>query len=235
MLEQNAKNTRQTVYDLAPHSHTNHPSTSSPQLEAPRPYPCSTRSRGLWRFLAFLILVLLFVVGAISLGDRPNYFPPTLAQQLSVQVVLLIGFGVMLVLALLQGIFRRTPLRKPLLWSMGFLLLAFIAVGWLWSTFINPYVGMTNSSFVRNSVSISNGETLHMQNPADGVTQIICIGVDQKCLPEKGAPDALNHGIRVQPGQSVTITFATNGDYHITSTTMPGMNLSVDLRSPPHK
>lgn len=235
MFDPNDQNTLQTLYDPASHSSSNHPPHSKSQLDGLKQYPRPSRkphSRGLWGYLAFLTLVLLLVVGVIFLGDRQNYFPPPLVQQLSVHVFFLIGIGAMIVLALLLGIFRHTPLRKPLIWIMGLLLLTFIAVGWLWSTFINPYVGITRTSFVRNSVSISNGETLHFQNPADGVTQILCIGIDQKCQPEDGAPDALNHGIRVQPGQRVTITFDTNGKYHITSETTPGMNLSVDVSTP---
>ncbi|HEY0753528.1 MAG TPA: hypothetical protein VGD98_06165 [Ktedonobacteraceae bacterium] len=235
MFNPNDQNTLQALSDPASGSHANQPSHANPQLNALKQYPRSSRkprSRGFWGYLAFPILIFLLVVGVIFLGDRPDYFPPPLIQQFSVQVFFLSGIGAMIVLALLLGIFRRTPLRKPLLWSMGLLLLAFIAVGWLWSSFINPYVGMTRTSFIRNSVSISNGESLHLQNPADGVTQIICIGVNQKCQPENGAPGALNHGMRIQPGQRVTITFANNGEYHITSATTPGMNLSVDVSTP---
>jgi plastocyanin len=235
MFEPNDRNTLHTLYDPATHSHSNHLSHSNPQLDTLKQYPRPSRkprSRGLWGWFAFLTLVLLLVVGVISLGDSPNYFPPPLLQPLSVQVLFLIDIGAILVLALLQRIFWHTPLRKSLGWIMGLVLLTLVAVASLWSAFINPYASMTPTSFLRNSVSISNGETLHLQNPADGVTQILCIGVDQKCQPENGAPGTLNHGIRVQPGQRVTITFDTNGEYHITSETTPGMNLSVDVSTP---
>ena len=212
---------------------------SSSRADALKHYPRpgrGRRSHGFWRFLASLVVVLLCVVGAvvgaISLRNSPNYFPPTLAQQISVQGFILTGLGCILVLVLLLGVFRRTPLRKPLAWIIGLFLLTLVATGALWSILVNPYVSMTRTSFVRASVSLSNGETLHLQNPADGVTQILCIGVDQKCQPENGAPAALNHGIRVLPGQSVTIPFDTDGDYHITSATAPGMNLSIDVSTP---
>jgi hypothetical protein len=231
MFDPNDKNTLYTLDDPDSHYHSNHLSHSNPQLDTLKRYPRPSRS-ALWGWLASLTLVLLLTVGVISLGDSPNYFPPTLVQQLAVQVLFLIGIGAILVLALVQRIFWPTPLRKSLGWIMGFCLLTLIAVAWLWSAFVNPYVGMTRTSFLRNSVSMSNGETLHLQNPADGVTQILCIGVDQKCQPEDGAPGTLNHGIRVLPGQRVTITFAINGEYHITSETMPGMNLSVEISTP---
>ncbi len=235
MFEPNDRNTLHTLYDPTSHSHSNHLSHVDPPLDTLKQYPRPSRkprSRVLWGGLAFLALVLLLVMGVNSVGDRPNYFPPALAQQLPAQVFFLIGVGTILVLALLLGIFRRTSLRKPLGWTVGLVLLALVVVAMLWNAFINPYVSMTHTSFLRNSVSLSNGETLHLQNPADGVTQILCLGVDRKCQPENGAPGMLNHGIRVQPGQSVTIIFDTDGTYHLTSETTPGMNLSVDVSTP---
>ena len=229
MFDPNDQNTLHAIYDPASHSHAN------PPLDTLKQYPRSSRkprSRVLWGVLAFLTLILLLVVGVNSVGDSPNYFPPALTQQLPAQVFFLIGVGTILVLALLLGIFRRTPLRKPLGWTVGLVLPTLVVVAVLWNAFINPYVSLTRTSFLRNSVSLNNGETLHLHNPADGVTQILCIGIDQKCQPEDGAPGTLNHGIRVQPGQSVTITFDTDGTYHLTSETTPGMNLSVDVSTP---
>jgi hypothetical protein len=235
MFHSNDQNTLHTIYDPASSSHSTHPSHSNLPLDTLKQYPRSSRKprlRVLWGGLVFLALVLLLVVGGHSLGDSPSYFPPPQAQQLPAQVFFWIGLGTFLVLALLLAIFRRTPFRKPLGWTIGLVLLALVSGAWLWSTFVNPYVGMTRTSFLRSSVSLNTGETLHLQNPADGVTQILCLGVDQKCQPEDGAPDALNHGIRLQPGQSITITFDTNGNYHLTSETTPGMNLSVEVSTP---
>lgn len=235
MFDPNDQNKLQPLDSPASSSHSNHPSHANAPLDTRKQYPRSSRklrSRVLWGCLTFLTLVLLLVVGINSVGNSPNYFPPALAQQFPVQVFLLIGVGTILVLALLLGIFRRTPLRKPLGGTVGLVLLALFVVAVLWHALISPYVSITRTSFLRNSVSLSNGDTLHLQNPADGVTQILCIGVDQKCQPENGAPGTLNHGIRVQPGQSVTITFDTDGNYHITSETTPGMNLSVDVSTP---
>lgn len=235
MFDPNDQNTLQTLYNPASHSHSNHPSDANPPLDTLKQYPRSSRkprSRVLWGGLAFLTLVLLCVVGALFLRNSPNYFPPTLAQQIPVLAFFLTGLGGILALVLLLGIFRRTPLRKPLAWTIGLFLLTLVATVALWGILVHPYVSMTRTSFVRASVNLNNGETLHLQNPADGVTQILCIGVDQKCQTENGAPAALNHGIRVLPGQSVTITFDTDGTYHLTSETTPGMNLTVDVSTP---
>src|SRR5450432_1524119 len=73
-----------TMFDPASHSHSNL------QLDTLKQYPrpsLKPRSRGLWRYLAFLALVLLLMVGVISLGDSPNYFPPILVQQFPVQLL----------------------------------------------------------------------------------------------------------------------------------------------------
>lgn len=226
MFHSNDQNTLSTIYDSASSSHSNAP------LNTFKHSPRSSRPRILWGGLAFLILVLSLVVGGNALGNSPNYFPPPSAQQLPAHMFFWIGLGTLLVLVLLLGVFRRTPLRKPLGWTIGLVLLALVSGACLWGIFVNPYVSMTRTSFLRPSVSINTGQTLHLQNPANGVTQILCLGVDQKCQPEDGAPGVLNHGIRLQPGQSVTITFDTDGDYHITSETTPGINLSVDVSTP---
>lgn len=235
MFDPNDQHTLQTHSDPASHSRLNYSSHANPPSDTLKQYPRPSRkprSRVLWGCLAFLTLVLLCVVGAIFLRNSPNYFPPILAQQISVQAFFFTGLGAILALVLLLGIFRRTPLRKPLVWTIGLFLLTLVATVALWGILVHPYVSMTRTSFIRASVSLNNGEALHLQNPADGVTQILCIGVDQKCQPENGAPAALNHGIRVLPGQSVTITFDTDGTYHLTSETTPGMNLSVDVSTP---
>jgi hypothetical protein len=237
MFDPNNQNTLHTPSDPASQSNPNNPSHSNPQFDARNPYPRPSRKppeRGLWGWLAYLTLVLFLMVvmvGSISLGNNPSpsYFPPIFVQQLPVQLLLAIGIGSIAVLWLLIGISLRTPLSH-LMGEVGALsLLAFVALAYFWAGFINPYVSMTRTSFPRSSVSISSGTTLHVQNPADGVTQILCIGINQKCQPEHGAPDVLNQGIRVQPGQIVTIPFAIIGEYHITSETMPGMNLFVDV------
>src|SRR5579883_223738 len=185
------------------------------------------RSRGLWGCLTFLILTLLLSsAGIFYLKNQPDSATLNLWGQ-SVSLVFLIGIGIVIVLALLQKIFRRTFLGKLLSGTLTLLLVASLVVFLYWHFFINPYIGMTPTSFTRASVNIDNGETLHFQNPSNGVAQILCIGINQKCQAESGAPDLLNRGIRVQPGQTVDIKFDTDGIYDITSENTPGMNITV--------
>ena len=191
------------------------------------------RSRGLWGCLTLLILALLLSsAGIFYLKNQPDSAPLKLSGQFSVSLVFLIGIGIVIVLALLQKIFRRTFLDKLLSGTLTLLLVASLVVFLYWDFFINPYVGMTPTSFTRASVNIDIGETLHFQNPSNGVAQILCIGINQKCQAESGAPDLLNRGIRVQPGQTVDIKFDTDGIYHITSENTPGMNITVHVITP---
>jgi hypothetical protein len=224
----------------------NNPYTSNPNNFYPytrgnryRPGSWATptrRTRGPRGFLLLLALIVLLAGGGFFLNHLPDYTPPTFLEQLPdklplLPLILAIG-GTLLLLILLGRIFQRTPLGN----MIGRLLVALIFVivigvfGWLF--FINPYVGMTKTGFIRNSVSISNGSVLHLQNSSDGVTQTLCIGVDQKCQHEDGAPSSLQHSIRVQPGQTLDISFPTDGTYHITSENTPGMNMTVSVTTP---
>lgn len=192
------------------------------------------RSHVLWGCLIFLTLatlVLLLVVKALSLVNTPGYFPPVFLQQLPVPLFLTIGVGPILMIRLVIGIARRT-LGKVMGVTGALALVAFITLGEFWAGFINPYISTTHTGFAVNAVEISTGTTLHIQNPVDSVTQVLCIGLNQKCQPQDGAPTVLNQGVQVQPGQIVTFTFDTNDTYHITSKGMTDMNLSVDARQP---
>lgn len=127
---------------------------------------------------------------------------------------------------------RPTPALASHGSDWGLALVAFIALGELWAGFINPYVSLTSTGFAISAVEISTGTPFHLQNPADGVRQVLCLGIDQTCQPQDGAPMVLNQGMQVQPGQIVTFSFDTTGTYHITSKVSPGMNLSVDVGEP---
>lgn len=201
-------------------------------------------------FIVFM-LILLAVIGLSSFIDLfmipsfflvPSYFPSISLQQLPqsplfpIIIAICAGLGgVLIILKRLHGIYSgaiKALLASLLVVLLTFLLVTFVIGGVLYSLFVNPYVSMTRTGFVRNSVDLSTGEILSLQNAADGVTQVLCIGVNQKCQPESGAPDVLNHGLRVRPGQVVTVTFNTPGGYSITSETTPGMNLSIDVTTP---
>ena len=107
-----------------------------------------------------------------------------------------------------------------------------VVYGFIWSVFINPNVNMTSTAFTRGSVDISTGDSLHFQNPANGVIQVLCIGVDQHCSSATGAPGEISGGLRVAPGQTVTVIFPNEGDFSITSETTPHMNITIHVTIP---
>jgi plastocyanin len=116
--------------------------------------------------------------------------------------------------------------------TLALLIIVFLVVVLSWDFFTRPYVGMAATSFTRASVKIENGEALPFQNPSNGVAQIQCIGIDQKCQAGSGAPGMLKRGMRVQPGQTVDITFEAAGIHHITGENAPSMNMTVHVVTP---
>jgi len=182
-----------------------------------------------------LVLLIIGISWFFSLFFPPDsHFPSIFLQQFPIWLLFLIVIGVCVALVFLSIRLDRQDSILSEFIKMLIIFLFAATVVWtiLFTIFVNPYVSMTHTGFTRNSVNLSTNETLNVQNVADGATQVLCIGVNQKCRQESGAPDALNHGLRVQPGQIVTITFNTPGSYSITSETTPDMNLSVDVTTP---
>ncbi len=89
-------------------------------------------------------------------------------------------------------------------------------------------IGMTRTGFLLTSASTHSRSqgTVHFYNPADGITQILCVGMDQHCQPHPGDPPQLDRGLVVQPGQVVNVEF-DGGTYQITSKTTPSMNITI--------
>jgi uncharacterized membrane protein YgcG len=186
--------------------------------------------------IIFMSLVVLIIgswfFGLLFLPD--SHFPSIFLQQFPIWQLFLIVIGACVALVFLSICLDQQDNIRSGFFAMLILFLLAATVFWTipFTIVVNPDVSMTHTGFTRDSVSLDTYETLNVQNVADGATQVLCIGVNQKCRQESGAPDALNHGLRVQPGQIVTITFNTPGSYSITSETTPDMNLSVDITTP---
>lgn len=102
-----------------------------------------------------------------------------------------------------------------------------------WVFFINPNIGMTRTGFIRSStIDINQGDTVYFRNPANGVTQILCLGADEQCQSGYALPTKLEHGLVIQPGQTVSVMFPDAGTFPITSTRTPHMNISIDVMPP---
>lgn len=117
------------------------------------------------------------------------------------------------------------------------LIVAFVIVVGIYSNFHTPpEVDVTVAGFSPQNVNITEGETIHFVNKSS-ITQVLCLGSNQHCDstaidPTVIDPSALaGSGIRIAPGQTQNVTFTTYDTYNITSTTSPGLNLSVNVNS----
>ncbi len=145
--------------------------------------------------------------------------------------LVVIGVVLLIVVVILAGALHRTVLGKLLRGVATVMVWVSVVVLLLWTTFLNPHIGMTRTGFTTTSVSIFSHNKATFANPTDGVTQILCIGTDQQCekLPLVGSPSQFTPGLVIHPGQSVSIEFDHAGTYSITSKNTPHMNLKIDV------
>ena len=94
-----------------------------------------------------------------------------------------------------------------------------------------PEVDMTRTAFTQTSVDASTGAHVHFVNPSNGIEQILCVGSNGHCAGVGLDPSALlGSGLRVEPGQTVTVVFSDSGDFPITSKTMHSMNMIIHVQ-----
>ncbi len=95
-----------------------------------------------------------------------------------------------------------------------------------------PEVDLTPQGFSQTNITILEGDTVHFVNPTSGVTQMLCLGEDKVCSRYAFDPPALKGpGLRIAPGQTEDVVFTLEGSYNVTSTTKPGMNLTITVQS----
>ena len=199
-----------------------------------------TRTQGRLVTLLLFWLVTLLIIGTCALtnlsvqyfqAQSPAFFFQV--QALSVAELLILG-GITLGLLIFFGALAKAERRSfvgKLSRGLFFLtILALIGAFLFWTILINPDIGMTRTGFTRTSVSINTGDAIYFHNLANGATQRICVGVNQHCQPGNSDPAQLDYGLVMQPGQTVSVVFDTEGDYQITSTTTPHMNMTVNVR-----
>jgi hypothetical protein len=161
-------------------------------------------------------------------------FAASLGEFLSSGTFTILGVtGIVLVIIViaLTRVFRGTILGQLLGRLSAVMVGVGIIVFLLWITFLNPHIGMTRTGFTTSYVSIFTSNKVTFENPANGVTQILCIGSNQQCEPAAtaGGPAQLDQGLVIRPGQSVNVEFDDSGDYYITSKNTPHMNLKVTV------
>ena len=97
-----------------------------------------------------------------------------------------------------------------------------------------PEVDALTSSFAPQKIEISEGQSIHFVNRSSK-TQILCEGIDKRCdrpaaLFLETPPQVLySPGLRLAPEQTKDVVFDTDGTFTITSTVVPGMNMTVTV------
>ena len=113
----------------------------------------------------------------------------------------------------------------PLLFAVAIALVVF-----LYLRFHAPVeLDVTASGFTRNTVEITEGETVHIVNHSN-IVQVLCLGLDRTCDAGALAPGILSApGVRLAPGASVDVAFQLYGTYHVTSKSMPKVNVQITV------
>jgi plastocyanin len=77
-------------------------------------------------------------------------------------------------------------------------------------------------------LEIVAGNTIRLTNTSSTLGQVFCTGSHSRCQATRDAPaEFAPPGLILQPGQSVEVTFATVGDFHLISTMAARVRLEV--------
>ena len=92
-------------------------------------------------------------------------------------------------------------------------------------------VTLGQGSFLETSASFSAGQALRLVDPAaTGGLHQLCLGKDGQCDANAQGPDMLHDpGMKIAPGDTIDIIFPSAGQYQITCTIPPRMNLTVSV------
>jgi plastocyanin len=92
-------------------------------------------------------------------------------------------------------------------------------------------VDMGVASFQQSSMTINAGQAIHFVDPNSGGTHILCVGQNLHCIPQTGAPAALDtlQGLTFQTGDVRDIVFPTAGTYNVICTIHPDMQVVITV------
>jgi plastocyanin len=94
----------------------------------------------------------------------------------------------------------------------------------------SPEVDVMLNGFAPKQLEITEGETIHFVNRSSSITQVLCLGANNRCDPYAVLPRGLKSpGIRIAPGQAKDVVFDFYGTFHVTSIRGSGMNLTVTV------
>ena len=118
------------------------------------------------------------------------------------------------------------------------IIIACICVVAIYANFHKPQeVDILPTGFTTQKLEINEGETIHFVNRSPSVVQFLCLGSNMHCdsfafqsvqLPP---PELKSPGVRIAPQQAQDILFDTDGTFQITSTVVPGVNLTVTVEA----
>jgi plastocyanin len=95
-----------------------------------------------------------------------------------------------------------------------------------------PEVDLMTNGFAPQKLEITEGQTIHFVNRSSSITQVLCLGTNNRCDPYAVLPRGLKSpGIRIAPGQAKDVVFDFYGTFHVTSVIVSGMNLTVTVDS----
>ncbi len=98
-----------------------------------------------------------------------------------------------------------------------------------------PEVDVMTTGIAPQNIVITEGQSIRFVNSSSSTTQILCLGTNKSCdgipyltlqLPPQ---EFKSPGLRLAPGQAKDIVFDTDGIFHVTSTVVPGINLTVTV------
>jgi plastocyanin len=132
---------------------------------------------------------------------------------------------------LVMNISKRVKILITVIGIPLLFVIAFILVIAAYNSFHKPpEVDLMATGFVPQKIEITEGETIHFVNRSSTITQVLCLGTDKRCDLYAELPRGLKSpGIRIAPDQADEVVFDFYGTFHITSTTVPGMNLTVTV------
>jgi len=178
-----------------------------------------------------LIIVILIAAYFYFFDHTLPHVPPFVIMILIVSAipVALIVFILLFIRSRIQGKGFMSSVKASLLTLAVF---GGVIAVLIYSTGLAfPEVDMTRTAFTQISVDASTGAHVHFVNPSNGMEQILCVGSNGHCAGVGYDPSALlGSGLRVEPGQTVTVVFSDSGNYPITSKTMPSMNMTIHVQ-----
>src|SRR5712691_3188861 len=125
---------------------------------------------------------------------------------------------------------------KVLLTVIGIPLLFVIAFALVIAAYENfhkpPEVDLMSNSFVPKQLEITEGQTIHFVNRSSSITEVLCLGTNNRCDPNAVLPRGLKSpGIQIAPGQAKDVVFDFYGTFHVTGILGSGMNLTITVDS----